>query len=231
MRALVVHHVAHEGLAAFGAPLAARGYAIDRVFAGDRGFAEIDFLDPDLLILMGGPMAVYERDAHPWIEGELARIAMRIMAGGPTLGICLGAQLIAAALGGEVKPGPVREVGFAPVSIGEAGRHSPLAALAGVPILHWHGDGFTVPAGATLLAETEYFPQAFALGATVLALQCHPEMGDMNDGIGRWIEEDADYILGAGTSADVIRADHARLGADAARAGRRLLVDWLAGLP
>jgi GMP synthase (glutamine-hydrolysing) len=231
LRALVVHHVAHEGLAAFAGPLADRGYAIEHIFAGDPGFAELDFLEPELLIVLGGPMAVYERKANPWIDGELARIVVRIMAGGPTLGICLGAQLIAAALGGKVAPGPAREVGFAPMALTDEGRRSPLAMLSGVPILHWHGDGFTLPAGATLLAETEHFLQAFSVGETVLALQCHPEMGSIDDGIARWIEEDADYIVGAGTSADAIRADHTLFGRDAARAGQRLLRNWLAGLP
>ncbi len=230
MRALVVHHVAHEGLAAFAGPLAERGYAIEHVSAGDPGFAAVDFLEPDLLIVLGGPMAVYDRAAHPWIDGEIARIAMRIMVGGPTLGICLGAQLIAAALGGVVAPGPIREVGFAPLALTVAGRASPLAALAGVPVLHWHGDGFTVPPGATLLAETDAFTQAFSVGPSVLALQCHPEMGSIDDGIARWIDEDADYIVAAGTSAEAIRADHDRLGRDAARAGQRLLRDWLVAL-
>ena len=231
MRALIVHHVAHEGLAAFAGPLAERGYAVEHVFAGDGGFAAVDLLEPDLLVLLGGPMGVYEREDHPWIDGELARIAMRIAAGGPTLGVCLGAQLIAAALGAGVKPGPVREVGFAPVALTAAGRRSPLAALDGVPILHWHGDGFAVPEGAALLAETAHFPQAFAFGDTVLALQCHPEMGSPDDGIDRWLAEDADYVIGAGTSEAAIRADHEALGAGAAGAGRLMLRDWLAGLP
>jgi len=231
VRALVVHHVAHEGLAAFAGPLGERGYAVEHVFAHDPEFVSIDFLEPDLLVLLGGPMGVYERGAYPWIEGELARIAMRIIAGGPTLGMCLGSQLIAAALGGEVKPGPVREVGFAPVSLTEAGKTSPLAALAGVPILHWHGDVFTVPEGAVLLAETEAAPQAFALGDTVLALQCHPEMGAPDDGIDIWLAEDADYVIGAGTSEAVIRTDRMALGEDAARAGQAMLRAWLARLP
>jgi GMP synthase (glutamine-hydrolysing) len=231
VRALVVHHVAHEGLAAFAGPLAERGYAVEHVHAGNGDFAAVDLLEPDLLVLLGGPMGVYERAAYPWIDGELARIALRIAAGGPTLGICLGAQLIAAALGAEVKPGPVREVGFAPVALTAAGRRSPLAALDGVPVLHWHGDGFAVPEGATLLAETAHFPQAFALGDTVLALQCHPEMGPPDDGIDRWLAEDADYVTGAGTSEAAIRADHAALGGAAARAGQAMLRGWLAGLP
>jgi GMP synthase (glutamine-hydrolysing) len=230
VKALVVHHVAHEGLAAFAGPLEERGYAIERIDAGNPGFAQVDFLEPDLLVLMGGPMAVYEREANPWIEGELARIAMRIMAGGATLGVCLGSQLIAAALGGTVKPGTVREIGFAPLAITEAGRQSPLAALAGVPVLHWHGDVFAVPEGGVLLAETDHAPQAFAVGASVLALQCHPEMGAIDDGIGRWLSADADYVAGAGIAESDIRADHDRFGRDAARAGQRMLRDWLARL-
>jgi GMP synthase (glutamine-hydrolysing) len=204
---------------------------VEHIFAGDPEFASIDFLEPDLLVLLGGPMGVYEREAYPWIESELARIAIRIVASGPTLGVCLGAQLIAAALGGEVKPGTVREVGFAPVSLTEAGKTSPLAALAGVPILHWHGDVFTVPEGAILLAETAAAPQAFALGDTVLALQCHPEMGAPDDGIDIWLAADADYVVGAGTSEAAIRADRAALGEIAARAGQAMLRNWLARLP
>jgi GMP synthase (glutamine-hydrolysing) len=123
----------------------------------------------------------------------------------------------------------VREVGFAPVALTTAGRGSPLAALAGAPVLHWHGDGFELPEGAELLAETTHFPQAFSVGASVLALQCHPEMGEIDDGIDHWLAADADYVRGAGSSAEVIRADHARFGRQAARAGQRMLRQWLAG--
>lgn len=231
MRALVVRHVAHEGPAAFASPLAERGYAIERVDAADPDFAHVDFLEPDLLVLMGGPMAVYERSEHLWIEGEIARIATRIAAGRPTLGICLGAQLIAATLGGKVQPGPVHEVGFASIALTAEGRRSPLSALAGVPLLHWHGEGFTLPDGAVLLAETEHYPQAFSFGPTVLALQCHPEMGLIDDGITHWLADGIDYVRTAGTSPDVIRADHDRFGRDAAKAGQRMLIDWLAMLP
>lgn len=230
-RALVVQHVAHEGPAAFAGPLADAGYAIERLGLGDAGFEDADFLSPDLLVLMGGPMGVPERGRHPWMEGEIARLSERLAAGRPTLGVCLGGQLIAAALGANVAPGPVREVGFAPIALTAAGRASPLAALAGAPVLHWHGDGFDVPDGADLLAETEHFPQAFAVGASVLALQCHPEMGDIGDGIDQWLTADADYVRGAGSSAEVIRADHARFGREAARAGQRMLREWLRRLP
>ena len=229
-RALVVRHVPYEGLAGFVQPIEAAGYAIERVGAADAGFGDVDFIAPDLLVLMGGPMAVYERDAHPWIDGEVSRLAERLAARLPTLGICLGAQMIAAALGARVVQGPVREVGFAPIDLTEAGRGSPVAALTGVPVLHWHGDLFDLPDRATLLARTAAAPQGFALG-DILALQCHPEMGGPGDPIDRWCEGADDYVAGAGTTVAAIRADHGRLGPAAVAAGRRMLGDWLATLP
>lgn len=228
-RALVVHHVAHEGLAGFAGPLVDAGYAIERLDVGDPGFASADFLTPDLLVLLGGPMAVYRPDLFPWMDGEIARLAERLAARRPTLGVCLGAQMIAAALGATVERGPLREVGFAPVALTVEGSRTPLQALADVAVLHWHGDGFAVPEGAVLLAETAHYPQAFSLGPTILALQCHPEMGEPDDDIERWLDADAAYVAKAETTVAAIRADHARLGEGAAAAGRRMLRDWLAG--
>jgi GMP synthase (glutamine-hydrolysing) len=229
-RALVVRHIAFEGIAGFAAPIAAAGYAIEHLDVGDDAFADADLLAPDLLVLMGGPMAVYKRDRYPWIEGELARLAARLAADLPTLGICLGAQMIAAALGADVARGPVREVGFAPIELTEAGRASPLAALDAVPLLHWHGDRFTLPDGAMLLARTAAALQAFTIGDT-LALQCHPEMGDPGDGIERWCEGADAYAAGAGTTVAAIRDQHRAIGPQAADAGRRMIAAWLATLP
>lgn len=219
----------YEGLAGFILPIESAGYAIERIGAGDPGFGDVDFMAPDLLVLMGGPMALYERDEHAWIGGELARLARRLVEGLPTLGVCLGGQMIAAALGAEVRPGTVREVGFAPIELTDAGRASPLAALAGIPLLHWHGDIFDLPEGATLLACTAAAPQAFVKGRA-LALQCHPEMGDPGDHIERWCEGADAYVAGAGTDVATIRADHGRLGPAAVAAGRAMLAGWLAEL-
>ncbi len=229
-RALVVHHVAHEGLAAFAGPVVDAGYVIERLDIGDPGFANADFLTPDLLVLLGGPMAVYRPDLFPWLDGELTRLAERLAGRRPTLGVCLGAQLIAAALGATVARGPVREVGFAPMTLTAEGLVSPLQALAAVPVLHWHGDGFALPEEATLLARTEHYPQAFAIGPTVLGLQCHPEMGALDDRIDEWLAADAAYVAKAGTSADLLREQHARWGVEAASAGQFMLREWLAGL-
>lgn len=226
--ALAVRHVPYEGIAGFRAPIEAAGYSIDRVDVCDLDYAALDFVAPDLLILMGGPMGVYETDRHPWIGCELERLRKRLDADRPTLGVCLGAQMIAAALGARVYPGPVKEVGFAPVEgIDPTG---PLAALADVPVLHWHGDTFDLPAGTERLASTHAYPnQAFRRGRHLLALQFHPEMGE-DERFFDWVETSPDYIAEAGTDAGTLRKDHAAHGPGAVSAGRSLIADWLAAL-
>ena len=227
--ALVIRHVAYEDLAAFRGPIEAAGYAIGHADAGAAGFDEMDFTAPDLLVLMGGPMGMYETHAYPWIAHELERLSARIDAGRPTLGVCLGSQMMAAAMGARVYPGPVREVGFAPVSLTAAGFGSPLAALADTPILHWHGDTFDLPRDTQLLASTPHYAhQAFSRGPNVLALQCHPEMD--GTGLESWLASADDYLRSAGTDAATIRADAARLGAAAGRKGADVMAQWLAGL-
>ncbi|HEY0270965.1 MAG TPA: glutamine amidotransferase [Sphingomonas sp.] len=229
-RALVIQHVGFEGLAGLAGPVAEAGYAVEHVLAPAAGFEAVDLVAPDLLIVMGGPMAVYEHAEHPWMAGEIARVGARIAARRPTLGICLGAQVIARAMGAAVAPGRVREVGYAPLALTGAGAASPVAGLAGLPVLHWHGDVFDVPDGAVLLARTEAAPQIFAVDEVILALQCHVEMGAPDDGVEQWIGESDGYIEGAGTDSATILADRARFGPAAVAAGADLFACWLAGL-
>jgi GMP synthase (glutamine-hydrolysing) len=225
--ALVIRHTPYEGIAGFRAPVEAAGYVIDRVDVTDPAFPTMDLTAPDLVVMMGGPMGVYETDVHPWIACEIERLSHRLAADRPTLGVCLGAQMVAAALGARVYPGPTKEVGFAPIALNPAGRESPLRHIAGVPVLHWHGDTFDLPAGTELLASSALYPhQAFRRGANLLALQCHPEMG-LDPRFEAWLEGADDYLRAAGTDAGQMRADHDRLGADATMAGRRLIAEWL----
>lgn len=119
-RALVIRHVAHEGIAGYRAPLEAAGYAIQGAAACEPCLAKVDPLAPDLLIVMGGPMGVDERAAHPWLCREIDLIARRLAAGLPTLGVSLGAQFIAAALRALMRKGSAREIGFAPVALTSA---------------------------------------------------------------------------------------------------------------
>ena len=228
-RALVVRHVLHEGLAGYRAPIEAAGYRIDRVAACRTDFRDIDLLSPDLVVLLGGPIGVYQTDRYPWIADEIAALRGRLDRDLPTLGVCLGSQMIAAALGARVYAGARREIGFAPVSLTHEGALSPLAEVRGVPVLHWHGDTFDLPGGVELLASTPlYANQAFRRGTDVLALQFHAEMGE-DPRFDAWIGDEA-YVRGAGVDPEALRRDHRRLGPQAVRAGERMIGEWLAAL-
>ncbi|WP_077145921.1 glutamine amidotransferase [Sphingopyxis sp. KK2] len=225
---LIIRHVPHEGIAGFREPIEAAGYALDRIDVGDPEFGRIDLSEPDLLIMMGGPMGVYEQAEHPWIACQLRRLARRLEAGRPTLGVCFGAQMIAAAMGARVYPGPAKEVGFDALTILDSA--SPLGQLADVPVLHWHGDTFDLPEDVELLASSAAYPhQAFRRGRHILALQFHAEMG-LDPRFEHWVEQWPEALVEVGRSPDAMRADHARLGPGAVDAGRRMVAQWLGEL-
>lgn len=224
--ALVIRHVPYEGIAGFRAPVEEAGYVIDRVDVTDPEFANVDFDEPDLVVMMGGPMGVYETERYPWLGCEIARLARRIMLDRPTLGVCLGSQIIAAAMGARVYAGPVKEVGFSPVTIHDAGLASPLRHIEDVPVLHWHGDTFDLPERAELLASSDKYPnQAFRRGDNILALQCHSEIGE-DPRFDAWLEDEP-YIAAAGLTVGELRAQHDAHGSVAVAAGRRMIADWL----
>jgi GMP synthase (glutamine-hydrolysing) len=170
-----LQHVPYEGLGNLDALLRSRGHRI-------RG-TRLDLDDPlpdhpqiDWLIILGGPMGVY--DSLPWLAREQELIRWAIDADKIVLGICLGAQLIAATLGGTVQPNPYREIGWHKISRLDSARSSPLAAIlpAQLDVFHWHGDTFSIPVGAVPLASSAACPnQAFSYGSRVLALQFHLE--------------------------------------------------------
>lgn len=173
---VVVRHVEFEDLGLLGPLVTARGYEVRYHDAGLEPFAPVRLVEPDLVIVLGGPIGVYERDAYPFIADEVAAIAARLKAEKPILGICLGAQMMAAALGAGVVPGPVKEIGYRPLTLTEAGRASVLGPLGAVPVLHWHGDNCDLPAGCERLALTTHCPvQAFTRSPVQLALQFHLE--------------------------------------------------------
>jgi GMP synthase (glutamine-hydrolysing) len=174
---MAIRHVGFEDLGTFEPMCNTLGYRVEYVDAPVHGLSNLDVLTPDLLVVLGGPIGVYEEDKYPFLTLELALIRQRLDSGKALLGICLGAQLIARACGSRVFAGPVKEIGWGAVTLSEAGSNSPLAALAGgTQVLHWHGDTFDLPPGAVCLASTEaYEQQAFSMGKHVLGLQFHLE--------------------------------------------------------
>ncbi len=228
--ALIIRHVPYEGVAGYRRPIEEAGYHVDRIDVSDPAFSSLDLCEPDLLIMMGGPMGVYEREEHPWIACQLRRLARRLEADRPTLGVCFGAQMIAAAMGGDVFPGPVKEVGFHPVEVLDAGRAGPLNHLVAVPVLHWHGDTFTLPEGVELLASSHlYEHQAFRRGQNLLALQFHAEMGE-DERFHIWVEEGHETVRETVGCPDRFRQQHEEHGPRAVSAGQAMIRDWLAGL-
>ena len=174
MRVQVFQHVPIEDLGAIRPWLAARGARIDttRFFEPDPAPPPADL---DLLVVLGGPMSVNDTHLHPWLEAERGWIGEALAHGTPLLGVCLGAQLMARALGARVYPNTEREIGWwpiEPVSVDDPVFKVP----ASLQVFHWHGETFDLPEGAVHLARSAACAhQAFRIGARAIGLQFHVE--------------------------------------------------------
>jgi GMP synthase (glutamine-hydrolysing) len=229
-RALALTHVPFEDLGSLAEELAARKYSVQVVDACTADLRSLDMLGPDLVIVLGGPIGVYETQAYPFLNAELDGLRQRLRSGTPTLGICLGAQLMAAALDARVYPGQQgKEIGWAPLSpardIAKCPALQELLA-PGVSVLHWHGDTFDLPRGAAHLAATSaYANQAWSLGERILGLQFHPEVLSTN--LERWYVGHACELAQAKMDVPRLRSDAVRLGATLHAAATRFWRRWL----
>lgn len=222
----VIRHVGFEGIGTIGDELAGRGLAFE-------------YLDPPrhplsaarearLVVAMGGPISVNDVDRFPYLVDEIELIRYRIANGLPTLGICLGAQLIARALGSAVTPMPTPEIGWEALALTDAGAASPLRHLAS-PVLHWHGEIFELPPGCPTLASTPNCAnQAFAVGQHTLALQFHIEVGARD--LEHWLVGHVHELDHNGISVRKLRDDTRRYSGTAAREGRTLVSTWLSAV-
>jgi GMP synthase (glutamine-hydrolysing) len=220
-----VRHVAFEDLGSWGPVLSASGFDVSVMDAGvDDVFEPI--VRSDLVVILGGPIGAYEADRYPFLVDELRAIGKRLRESRPTLGICLGAQLMAAALGSRVYPGGQKEIGYGPLELTEEGRASCLAKLDAHAVLHWHGDTFDLPPGAALLAKSAmYDNQAFSLGTNVLGLQFHAEVDALR--FEQWLIGHAAELAATGTDIAELRR-LVRQGANTLRAaGTSALRHWL----
>jgi len=229
--ALAIRHVPFEDLGSFAPVLRERGFAIAYRDAGLDDLGARELVDADLLIVLGGPIGVYEARDYPFLKGEIAVVERRLKLGRPVFGLCLGSQIMAKALGARVYKGKRKELGWGPLALTEAGRKSALAELgARTSVLHWHGDTFDLPSDAERLASTPLYPnQAFAWRNHALALQFHIETTVR--GLERWfIGHALEIATTRGVTLEKLRRDTRRLGPRLQERGPRVLKAWLDGL-
>jgi GMP synthase (glutamine-hydrolysing) len=228
--AFAITHVAFEDLGSLGIELTHAGFNIEVIDACTTNLRVIDALGSDLMVVLGGPVGVYERDAYPFIEVEIELLRSRLAAKRPTLGICLGAQLMAAALGARVYPGAHgKELGWAPIHADSDCCVPSWFRTLLTPelrVLHWHGDTFDLPAGTARLAGTApYANQAFVLGIYALALQFHPEV--TVQGLERWYVGHASELAQAGICVRQLREESRTFGPGLETTARQFWRQWL----
>jgi GMP synthase (glutamine-hydrolysing) len=231
MDTLVLQHIACEPPGVYEDVLVERGARIHRVEL-DEGDRLPDWRDFGAIVAMGGPMSVNDEEELPWLRAEKALIAEAVRAGLPFFGACLGVQLLAASLGGDVVVGPAPEVGLLPVFLTEAGAVDPV--FAGLPrellTLQWHGDTFSLPEGAVLLASSPAYPnQAFRWGLRAYGVQFHLELSREMPAEWAGVPAYADAlarVLGPGSAAALV--DELEAHADELRMhGRHMFERWL----
>lgn len=178
MKALVIQHIENEGPGTLGVFFARRGVEIETVRLHLDAQLPPDPEDADLVVSMGGPMNACDDEGHPFLARETDFLRRAVEAEVPTLGICLGAQLIARAAGARVYQAPVGETGWGTVTFTEAGAADPVTGVLPevIPVLQWHEDTFDIPVGGLHLASSALCPhQAFRVGKA-WGLQFHVEV-------------------------------------------------------
>jgi GMP synthase (glutamine-hydrolysing) len=230
LRALVLQHIACEPPGLYEDILLERRATIERIEL-DEGERLPDWRGFDLIIAMGGPMSVNDDATLKWLTDEKRLIGDAVRAGVPFFGACLGVQLLAAALGSRVYPGPTPEVGLLAVTLTADGRHDPVTS--GLPdrllTVQFHGDTFDLPEGAVRLAGSDAYPNQAFRWKQSYGVQFHVEVS--TEMVRAWlaVPEYAQYLehtLGQGGGQRLLRDVESREG-ELSRYGRRLFESWL----
>jgi GMP synthase (glutamine-hydrolysing) len=225
--AVAICHVAFEDAGTLEPVFKERGIALRYLQAGVDDLLPVK--DADLVLVLGGPIGIYEFERYPFLKDELAIVEAVVKQETPVVGICLGAQALATVLGARVYPGTETELGWDQLILTEEGKASPLGVLEGLHVLNWHGDTFDLPAGATRLASTPITPnQAFSYGPKVLSLQFHVELPERD--IERWLIGHTLELANNKVDLAEMRERSARYAPPTNVASQRLLNDWLDGI-
>lgn len=230
MKTLVaLRHLAFENLGLLAPLLQAQGWRIHYYDLGVDELWKLDLSQVDLLAVLGGPIGAEEDERYPFLVEEIQLVRERLATRRPMLGICLGAQLIARALGTRVRSMGRKEIGYAPISLTPRGERSPLAAIGEQPVLHWHGDQFDLPDGIESLATTPVCAnQAFMVEQHTMAWQFHLEVEAAR--IEQWLIGHTAELAQAQISTQRLR-DEAKLHSSALeRALGRVVSQWLTAL-
>lgn len=225
--ATAIRHVYFEDLGSWEKPLK-RLYDIRYIEAPSQNISALKNEEIDLLIILGGPVGVYQEQEFPFIKQEIDLLEKRLKLDLPTLGICLGGQMIAKALGANVYPSHIPEVGWQPLILTEAGSESCAKHLASeyTSMFHWHGDTFDLPENALLLASTPNCKnQIFSWGKNVLGFQCHLEV--TAERLEYWWVGHAGELIQDKISVNDIRAKSRQFGPKLEVQSLKCLQEWL----
>lgn len=225
-QALVIQHEDRINLGNFEPVLREHGYDIRIVDPATEDVSKLDPAGAEVVIVLGGEMGVYETQEFPHLVEEMQFIRARVEAKKPIFGVCLGAQLMAGALGGRNYKGDKPDLGYQDIQLTEAGLDSPVRHVNGVGMLEWHGDHFTLPKEAVLLGSSSAYPnEAFAIGDFALAVQFHPEVTDtMHE---EWTRESDELFAENDVDADEWRALGRIHNPPMQAASRAMLSEWL----
>lgn len=219
-----IQHLAFEDLGSLEDIFYELGFRVRYFEAGVEDLSKA-FQHEGLVIILGGPIGVYETSDYPFLQQEIDGLKQRLAQNLPTIGICLGAQLIAHALGARVYAGHQKEMGWSPLEIRYA-TDNILKPLENTPVLHWHGDTFDLPEQATLLASSAvYSNQAFQIGDAILALQFHLEV--IEETLEKWLIGHTVEIRQAGISIPQLRQDNLQYAADLAYQTSQIIRHYL----
>jgi GMP synthase (glutamine-hydrolysing) len=226
--AVALRHVAFEDLGLLAPVMEREGWDVSFCEAAVDDLLHESIRNANLLVVLGGPIGAYETDAYPFLKSEIALIEHRLSRDLPTLGICLGSQLMAKALGSRVFAGHVKEIGWGSIELTSEGASSCLNTLqdADAVVLHWHGDSFDLPKGAQRLASNAHYEnQAFAYGRNALALQFHLETDPRQ--LEEWYVGHTVELAAAKISVAELRAATSKFANGLASQADRVFTRWL----